>query len=114
MPTRYLILRANRDITESADLTAVSLWRGKDGGPTELTVETADGHETDLGRLREDPKNAAVLDADVMLSLVAPKERRVTNPLDLRPSGALKLSHGLLAVGADTTPFTGQGVTWRS
>jgi subtilisin family serine protease len=69
------------------------------------------GHEYDAGSLRADPKNPAVMDADVIFSLIQPKERDVSDTTTLKMAGALRMPEGLLAVNAHTCPFTGQGVT---
>jgi len=74
-------------------------------------VHTVDGREMDAGKLREDPKNRAVLDADITLSLIKPKLIAASDATMLKVAGALRMAPGLLAVGAHTTPFTGQGVT---
>ena len=76
-----------------------------------LDIETLDGHESDEGSLRADPLNAAVMDAEVALTLIKPKSRASANVATLKQVGAAKMPDGLVAVGAHTTPFTGQGVT---
>jgi subtilisin family serine protease len=70
-----------------------------------------DGHETDVGDLRADPRNVAVMDAEVVLGLIEPKSQAPANATTFKQVGAVKMPDGLVAVGADTTPFTGQGVT---
>lgn len=111
MPTKYLILRTNVGVDENIDLSRSSAWRKGTPGLSELTIETVDGHETDAGELRADPQNVAVMDADVVLSLIVPKARDVSDTTTLKLAGALRMPEGLLAVKADTSPFTGQGVT---
>jgi subtilisin family serine protease len=65
----------------------------------------------DAGELRADPKNVAVMDCEVVLSLIVPKAREVSDTTTLKLAGALRMPEGLLAVKAHTCPFTGQGVT---
>ena len=112
MARRYLILRSNID-RESKETHRRSATRGALESTTneELSIETLDGHETDAGKLREDPKNAVVLDADIMLSLIEPQAIATADTASLKPVGTLRMANGLLAVGAHTSPFTGQGVT---
>jgi len=74
-------------------------------------IQTMDGHEADVGSLRADPCNVAVMDAEVALGLIEPKSQAPANATTLRQVGAVKMPDGLVAVGAHTTPFTGQGVT---
>jgi subtilisin family serine protease len=76
-----------------------------------MTIETVDGHETDIGELRADPRNTAVVDADIILALVRPKARAAAGTPALKQVGTLQMPEGLLAVGAHTSPFSGQGVT---
>lgn len=111
MATKYLILRADKDLAPGLDFSTPSAWRSKTGAPTDLTIHTLDGHEWNAGDLRADPKNAAVVDAEVVLSLIQPKARDVANVELLQQMGVLKMTDGLIAVGAHTSPFTGQGVT---
>ena len=65
----------------------------------------------DAGDLRADPQNAAVMDADVMLSLIKPRASAANEQTALALAGAIKMPAGLIAVKAHTSPFTGQGVT---
>ncbi len=111
MATKYLILRANKDLEPDLNFTKPSAWKSTTGAPTDLAIETVDGHERDAGELRADPKNAAVVDAEVVLSLIQPKAKSVANLASLQQMGALKMTGGLVAIGAHTSPFTGQGVT---
>jgi subtilisin family serine protease len=111
MPTKYLILRSNVDVDENIDLSRPNAWRKGTRGLAELTVHTEDGNETDAGKLRADPKNCAVMDADVMFSLIVPQARGVSDTTTLKTAGTLRMPGGLLAVKAHTCPFTGQGVT---
>lgn len=111
MPTKYLILRTNVDVDKNTDLSRPSAWRKETPGLSELKIEIFDGHETNAGELREDPKNAAVMDADTIFSLIVPKARDVSDMTTLKIAGALRMPEGLLAVNAHTCPFTGQGVT---
>lgn len=111
MPTRYLVLRMNVPPDQGFNLASPRAWSKNTPGPTELTIDTVDGHELNAGELRADPLNAAVMDADVALTLIAPKSKAVANVTTLKQVGAVKMPDGLVAVGAHTTPFTGQGVT---
>lgn len=111
MPTRYLILRGNVDLDESVDPAQPSAWRRGQGGPSELAVFFDDGHEFDVGRLRADPKNYAVADAEMQLSLISPVASAVSDTTTLKMAGTLRFPAGLLAVNAHTCPFSGQGVT---
>ena len=115
MPTNYLVLRTNVDIDENVNLSTPSAWRnamprGTRGSP-ELTLQTFSGHEYDAGNLRADPKNPAVMDADVVFSLIQPKVRGSSDTTTMKMAGVLRMPEGLLAVNAHTCPFTGQGVT---
>lgn len=76
-----------------------------------LDIETFDGRERDAEDLRRDPQNVAIADAESVFSLVAPNARSAANLAELKEAGAQRLPHGLIAVGAHTTGFTGQGVT---
>jgi subtilisin family serine protease len=111
MPTKYLVLRTNVPADESFVFSSPMSWAASTGGPTDLAIQTIDGHETDVGDLRADPRNVAVMDAEVALSLIEPKTHAPANVRSLKLVGALKMPDGLVAVGAHTTPFTGQGVT---
>jgi subtilisin family serine protease len=70
-----------------------------------------DGHEADVGSLRADPRNVAVMDAELALRLIEPRSQAPANVATLKQVGAVKMPDGLVAVGAHTTPFTGQGVS---
>ena len=111
MPTNYLILRTNADVQDDVNLATPRTWREGTAGLSELSIETFDGHEHDAGELRRDPRNAAVMDADMMFSLIEPKEQDVPDMTMLQTAGAIRMPEGLIAVKADTSPFTGQGVT---
>jgi hypothetical protein len=63
MPTKYLVLRTNVPIEDAFVFGSPESWSASRGGPTELSIQTVDGHETDVGDLRADPRNAAVMDA---------------------------------------------------
>lgn len=115
MSTRYLVLRANAPIDDTLELTNPSAWRkGLRGGGSQLSIIIEDGHERDAGTLRADPRNAAVLDADAVFSLVKPRAKANVDAeaLDasLKPMGMLRFPLGLVAVGAHATNFNGQGV----
>ena len=113
MPTKYLILRADQPVD---DLFFLRECRGpwtptRGARPTSLTIDTLDGHETDAGALRANPRNVAVMDAGVVLSLIEPKSVAPGNSATLSLVGAVRMPDGIKAVGAHTAPFTGQGVT---
>jgi subtilisin family serine protease len=108
---KYVILRSNIDIDEAIDLSKPSAWRKIVPSTAELAVHIEDGHETDAGALRADPKNCAVMDAGAVLSLIAPLSTAAADPATLKQAGVLRMPEGLLAVKAHTSPFTGQGVT---
>jgi subtilisin family serine protease len=111
MPTKYLILRANVPVDASFAFSSPRAWDASTSGPTDLAIDTYEGHEKDAGDLREDPKHVAVMDAEVALGLIEPKSQAPANVTTLKQVGAAKMPDGLVAVGAHTTPFTGQGVT---
>ena len=111
MPTKYLVLRTDVPVDESFAFSSTRSWGASRGGPTELAIQTIDGHEYDVGNLRADPQNVAVMDAEVALRLIEPKSKASANIATLKQVGASKMPDGLMAVGAHTTPFTGQGVT---
>jgi subtilisin family serine protease len=111
MPTKYLVLRTNAPVGESFAFSSPSSWDVSRGGPTDLAIQTFDGHETDVGDLRADRRNVAVMDAEVTLALIEPRPQAPANIAPLKQVGAVKMPDGLMAVGAHTTPFTGQGVT---
>lgn len=111
MPTRYLVLRANAPVEDSLAFASPRTWDRVRGGPTELDLQTFDGHETDGGALRADPQNVAVMDADVALELIKPKAAAPASATNLKAFGALKMPDALVALGAHTSPYTGQGVT---
>jgi subtilisin family serine protease len=114
MSTRYLILRANAPIDDTFDMSSPSAWRRSRGGASQLSITIQDGRERDAGTLRADPRNAAVLDADAVFSLVKPKSRATVDAKTLdatvKPMGTLKMPQGLIAIGAHATSYTGQGV----
>jgi subtilisin family serine protease len=114
MKSRYLVLRAATPANADAltrNLRARSLQTFSVPEPVELSLQTVDGNDKDLGQLREDPQNACVIDAGIKLALIAPQAKAKANLAQLKPAGALQMPVGLFAVGAHTTPFTGQGVT---
>jgi len=113
MPTKYLVMRTNAPIDESFAAASPKAWgeSATIGGPSDLAMETLDGHEGDVGHLLADPRNVAVMDAEVTLMLVEPTFQAPANVTTLKQVGALKMPDGLVAIGAHTTPFTGQGVT---
>lgn len=110
MATKYLILRSNIDKPSNGGLIRGSAGTEATKEDEELTVQTVDGRETDAGTFREDPKNHVVIDADILLSLILPKAVTAADTTTLRNSGTQRLAPGLFAVGAHTSPFTGQGV----
>jgi subtilisin family serine protease len=81
----------------------------------DLDIETrfpvGDGDGDPKGELLQDPRNIAVVDANVRLALIEPKFQASANLTTLKQVGAVKMPDGLVAIGAHTTPFTGQGVT---
>lgn len=113
MPTRYLVLRSSTPF-EARDAAIGDRWlRGP--APDAISIEVVDGHERDDGELRADPHNAAVMDADTLLTLVDPQSR-ATTPIDLAAvpltaAGAERVSPGVVGVGAHLSGWTGQGVT---
>jgi subtilisin family serine protease len=116
MPTKYLVLRTNVEVPDSYFLSRPSSWLESTGGSVQISIDTVDGRERDAGELRSDPKNAAVMDAEVEFKLIEPKSKVPQATVDkstdnLEPVGALRMPIGVLAVGAHTTPYTGQGVT---
>ena len=114
MSTRYLVLSANAPLDDGFEATNPSSWRRTRGGASQLSITIEEGRERDAGALRADPRNAAVLDADAVFSLIKPRASTAVDAsaLDaaLRPMGDLKMARGLIAVGAHATRFTGQGV----
>jgi subtilisin family serine protease len=110
MATNYLVLRATVPLDEGVEFTIPSAWATKGAG-ADLTAHVVSGHESDAGDLRADPQNAAVMDADVMLSLITPRASAADEETALTLAGAIKMPAGLIAVKAHTSPFTGQGVT---
>jgi subtilisin family serine protease len=111
MPTKYLVLRTNVPIEDAFVFGSPESWSASRGGPTELSIQTVDGHETDVGDLRADPRNAAVMDAEVELTLIEPQTKSAATLDTLQQVGLVRMPIGLLAVGAHTTPYTGQGVS---
>ena len=65
MPTKYLILRTSMPVDESFAPSSTRSWRTSKGDKAELAIQTVDGHEHDVGDLRADPQNVAVMDAEV-------------------------------------------------
>lgn len=111
MPTKYLVLRTNAPLDESFAFASPKAWGASKGGPIDLAIQTVDGHEGDVGDLRADPRNVSVMDAEVALALVKPISQAPANVTTLKQVGAVKMPDGLVAVGAHTSPLTGQGVT---
>lgn len=111
MSTKYLVLRTDKPVLESTELMSPFGWGKNANGPSELRVEIYDGNEKDADDLRADPRNQAVADAEINLGLIAPKSVSTADPAALATVGAHKVTDGLVAIGAHTTPFTGQSVT---
>jgi subtilisin family serine protease len=112
MPTKYLILRTDTPVEGSFVSSNPMAWGARRGGQRRtLDIETLDGHERDAGELRADPRNVAVMDAEVTLRLIEPMGQTVPDASSLKQVGSIQMPAGLVAVGAHTTPFTGQGVT---
>lgn len=107
----FLVLSTNTPAQENFDYTSPRAWSGDTDGPTELTIEIVDADEKEVGELREDPKSAAVMDADIAFALISPQSKDVADVSMLKQAGAVKMTPGLMAVGAHITPNTGQGVT---
>lgn len=110
MVTRYLVLRSS--IHRQAPLRP-GTFRGVERAPPaeELSIHTVDGQAADIGKLREDPNNMLVLEADIRLSLIEPRAVAIADAMALKATAGQRCAPGLLAVGGHTTPFTGQGVT---
>jgi subtilisin family serine protease len=111
MPTKYLVLRTDVPLSDSFAFASPSSWSASTGGPTALSIDAVDGHETDVGDLRADPRNAAVMDAEVEFKLIQPQSQAAPTGDTLQQVGQVRMPIGLLAVGAHTTPYTGQGVS---
>src|SRR5689334_11036624 len=113
MATRYLVFRTSASVDDHADLSRPAAWRRTRAGdpPLSMDVTVEHGHERDLGSLRADPRNVAVLDADIKMMLVRPKAVAAVAVGDATPSlklaGSLQMPQGLIAVGAHATQFTG-------
>lgn len=108
MLTRFLILRTNDYFSGSRGaLEGVGATRSI----TDLSMEVAEERESKAEVLRADPTVAALLDADALLSLVRPRGSEVGALSSLKQVGRVKFTDGLIAVGADTTALTGEGVT---
>jgi subtilisin family serine protease len=111
MPTKYLVLRANVPLSDSFAFASPSSWSASTGGPTLLSIDAIDGHEADAGDLRADPRNAAVMDAEIEFELIKPQSNAAPTVETLQQVGQVRMPTGLLAIGAHTTPYTGQGVS---
>jgi subtilisin family serine protease len=111
MPTKYLILRANAPAFRSFEFSNPNAWDLSTPGPTDLHVETVEGHEVDANTLRSDLQNVAVMDAEIRLSLIPPETQAPADLATLKQIGAVRMPEALVAVGAHTSPFNGQGVT---
>lgn len=121
MGSKYLVLRTTTPVGGSFDPLSPKSWSEQGiefqlGGPAirvepEIAFETVEGDEADLGALRADRRNVAVVDALLPLTLIEPMAKASANVATLEQVGASKMPQGLVAVGAHTTPFTGQGVT---
>lgn len=107
----YLVLRASDDLDDGFELGRRSAWLDAKRGKPELRVETFDGHEKDAGELRADPKNAVVMEAGIMLSVVGPESRATSDGSSLKKLGVQRMPEGLAAIRAHTSKFSGQGVT---
>jgi subtilisin family serine protease len=90
--------------------TALS-WTPTTPGPSALQIDIVDGHERDVEELRADPQNAVVVDAEIKLCLVDPRNCGPVDPATLKKTDGLAMPDGLVAVGAHTSSCTGQGVT---
>jgi hypothetical protein len=107
----YVVLSTDAAADHDFEFTSPRAWSGDAAGPTSLVIDVVDVDEKEVGELRADPNSAAVMDADVAFTLISPKSKAVANIAMLKQVGAAKMPHGLIAVGAHTTPNTGQGVT---
>jgi hypothetical protein len=90
MPTKYLVLRADRPVGGPAAWSTLSSWRA------DLSIQTYDGHEYDGADLRSDPRNAAVLDAEVILKLIKATESPGNGDDNLHKVGNRRMPQGLL------------------
>ncbi len=108
---RYLVLRTDDFADQDFDFTNARAWSEDATGPTELAIDIVGGTEKDVGELRADPRTVSVMDADVAFTLISPKSIAVANVAMLKKVGGVRMPDGLVAVGAHTTPNSGQGVT---
>jgi subtilisin family serine protease len=61
--------------------------------------------------MRDNPRNRCVLDADMSLALIKPEAEAAADATTLKRYGEQQLTPGLFAVGAHSSPFSGEGVT---
>jgi subtilisin family serine protease len=101
MATRYLVLRARSALEGLVDFSPGS----------DLELDSFSGDDRDADSAREDPRNAAVMDADAILTLIEPREGATASPTALVQSNGQMLTDGIIAVGAHNSPCTGRGVT---
>lgn len=112
MKRKWIVLRTDSVIPEHEKLTTASAWQTGERSAEKLTTAIEEADDVDANKLRADGKTAAMAPADTLLHLIEPKSRgdAGTN-LELKEAGTLKMPSGLLAVGAHTSPYSGQGVT---
>jgi hypothetical protein len=77
----------------------------------EWRADTFNGRDSEAAELRRDPRNAVVIDAGIPLARITPLAGDSSATPDLVDLDHGRLPRGLVAVGAHSTPFTGEGVT---
>ncbi|MCF6155926.1 MAG: peptidase S8 [Candidatus Brocadia sp.] len=104
MKEKHIVLRTTREATRDVFLGPFSQPRGVESIPAGLSVEV---EEIDRGKILALTRNADVLAVapSFPMKLITPFEDQATT----RPAAG-EIAWGIQAVGADTSPFTGDGV----
>lgn len=104
MKEKHIVLRTIREATRDVFLGPFSLPRGAESIPAGLTVEV---EEVDRSKILALTRNADVVAVapSFPMRLIAPFEDKAT----AKPAAG-EIAWGIQSVGADTSPFTGDGV----
>ena len=100
MREKHIVLRGSRVSTGDVFLGGASTLESV---PVVLSVEVADMDRKDLSQVRREADVVAVAPA-VPMKLIEPRQ------MPVNPAPAANTAWGVTAVGADTSPFTGNGI----
>lgn len=104
--TKFLVLRTTADRSGSLESAL-----GDAATEEEWHADTFSGRDSEAAELRKDPRNAVVIEAEIPLTPINPLVGASGPATDWVDLGSARMPRGLLAVGAHSSPFTGEGVT---